>query len=87
MYWAFIGQFATYLRSSGFRFEKLFDGPRWGSVGLVHLLCMDTERALALGLEPLLTTSELADYLGLRVQAIYDMRCDGEAPNTSLCSR
>ena len=41
---------------------------------------MDTDRTLELGLEPLLTTSELADYLGVHVQAIYDLRCDGRGP-------
>ncbi|TFC97095.1 DNA-binding protein [Cryobacterium breve] len=40
---------------------------------------MDTERLFGLGLEPVLTTSELAGYLGVqvRVQAIYDLRTDG----------
>ena len=46
----------------------------------VHLSSMDTERTAALGLEPLLTTSELADYLGVNVQAIYDLRCDRRGP-------
>ncbi|GAA1750531.1 hypothetical protein GCM10009747_04850 [Agromyces humatus] len=46
----------------------------------MHLSCMDTERTAALGLEPLLTTSELADYLGVNVQAIYDLRCDRRGP-------
>ena len=46
----------------------------------VHLSCMDIERTAALGLEPLLTTSELADYLGINVQAIYDLRCDRRGP-------
>jgi excisionase family DNA binding protein len=41
---------------------------------------MDTERTAALGLEPLLTTRELADYLGVHVQAIYDLRSDGRGP-------
>jgi predicted DNA-binding transcriptional regulator AlpA len=62
------------------RRRNAFDPSRtvWGC--LAHLLCMDTERSTELGLEPLLTTSELADYLGVRVQAIYDLRCDGRGP-------
>ncbi|TFD20549.1 AlpA family transcriptional regulator [Cryobacterium sp. TMT2-23] len=42
---------------------------------------MDTERLTGLGLEPVLTTSELAEYLGLQVQAIYDLRTDGRGPS------
>lgn len=41
---------------------------------------MDTERFAGLGLEPVLTTSELAEYLGVNVQAIYDLRADGRGP-------
>ncbi|GAA1817925.1 helix-turn-helix domain-containing protein [Agromyces neolithicus] len=41
---------------------------------------MDTERFSGLGLEPILTTSELADYLGVHVQAIYDLRAAGRGP-------
>ena len=47
----------------------------WGGLG--HLLNMNSEQLAELGLERLLTTSELADYLGLRVQAIYDLRAEG----------
>ncbi len=41
---------------------------------------MDTERLAGLGLEPVLTTRELADYLGLQVRAIYDLRAAGRGP-------
>ena len=41
---------------------------------------MDTERLYGLGLEPVLTTSELAEYLGVHVQAIHDLRSDGRGP-------
>lgn len=41
---------------------------------------MDTERLSGLGLEPILTTSELAEYLGVHVQAIYDLRAAGRGP-------
>ncbi|WP_111719652.1 helix-turn-helix domain-containing protein [Homoserinimonas sp. OAct 916] len=42
---------------------------------------MDTEQLSGLGLEPALTTSELAEYLGVQVQAIYDLRTDGRGPS------
>jgi len=48
--------------------------------GLEHLSVMDTERLAGLGLEPVLTTRELADYLGVHVQAIYDLRAAGRGP-------
>ena len=48
--------------------------------GLGHLLNMNSEQLAELGLERLLTTSELTDYLGLRVQAIYDLRAEGRGP-------
>ncbi|MGI9824378.1 helix-turn-helix domain-containing protein [Agromyces sp. Marseille-Q5079] len=41
---------------------------------------MNSERLSGLGLEPMLTTSELAEYLGVHVQAIYDLRSDGRGP-------
>ena len=39
---------------------------------------MDIERLSGLALEPILTTSELAEYLGVHVQAIYDLRAAGQ---------
>ena len=51
----------------------------WDALG--YLQVMNTERLSGLGLEPVITTSELADYLGVRVQAIYDLRNDGRGPN------
>ena len=42
---------------------------------------MDIQRLSGLGLEPVLTTSELAEYLGVNVQAIYDLRTDGRGPS------
>lgn len=38
---------------------------------------MNTER---LGLEPLIGVEELADYLGVPVQRVYDWRLSGRAP-------
>ena len=45
-----------------------------------HLFVMDKQRIAGLGLEPVLTTSELAEYLGVHVQAIHDLRTDGRGP-------
>lgn len=42
---------------------------------------MDTERLFGLGLKPALTTSELAEYLGVNEQAIYDLPTDGRGPS------
>jgi excisionase family DNA binding protein len=42
---------------------------------------MDAHTFSGLGLEPMLTTSELAEYLGVRAQAIYDLRTDGRGPS------
>jgi len=42
---------------------------------------VNTERLSGLGLEPVLTTSELAEYLGVHVRAIYDLRADGRGPS------
>ena len=57
-----------------------FGSPRYVWSDLAHLGCMDIDKAVELGLDPLLTTSELADYLGVKVQAIYDLRCHGGGP-------
>ncbi|MEC5177679.1 excisionase family DNA binding protein [Cryobacterium sp. MP_M5] len=60
--------------------EKVHDPVRvsWGD--LEHLRVMNAELLSGLGLEPVLTTSELAEYLGVHVQAIYDLRTDGRGP-------
>ena len=50
-------------------------------IGLAHLWVMDTQTLSRLGLDPVLTPSELAEYLGLQPQAIYDMRTDGRGPS------
>lgn len=59
----------------------VFGPPRFIWDGLEHLGVMNTERLSGLGLEPVLTTSELAEYLGVHVQAIYDLRADGRGPS------
>ncbi len=47
------------------------------SVRLEHLPPMNTTE---LGLEPLIGVEELAEYLGVPVQTIYDWRLSGKAP-------
>lgn len=44
---------------------------------LAHLLGMSTTK---LGLEPLIGVEELAEYLGVPVQTLYDWRLPGRAP-------
>lgn len=61
--------------------EKVHDPVRVSWSDLAHLRVMTSERLLGLGLEPVLTTSELADYLGVQVRAIYDLRTDGRGPS------
>ncbi len=47
----------------------------------VHLMDMDTKDTLtACGLEPFIDIHELADYLGIPVQTIYDWRVRGLGP-------
>ncbi len=60
---------------------KVRDRARFSWVGLEHLPVMDTESLSGLGLEPVITTSELAEYLGVHVQAIYDLRTEGRGPS------
>lgn len=61
--------------------QKVHDRIRLIGGALGHLRVMDTQRLSGLGLEPVLTTSELAEYLGVNVQAIYDLRTDGRGPS------
>lgn len=49
------------------------------SVRLAHLSVMDTASAPN-GLEPMLTTSQLAAHLGVSPQAIHDLRHAGRGP-------
>lgn len=55
--------------------------PRFSWNGLAYLLGMNAERLSAIGLEPVLTTCGLAEYLGVQVQAIYDLRAHGRGPS------
>ena len=68
-------------RPSAVPIEKVHDPVRVVWDDLEHLRVMDTEKLLGLGLEPVLTTSELAEYVGVQVQAIYDLRTDGRGPS------
>lgn len=49
-------------------------------VDLEHLAVMNSEQLSGLGLEPMVTTSELAEYLRVDVQAIYDLRLHHRGP-------
>jgi len=41
---------------------------------------MKTEARAAIGLDPLLSIEDLAEYLGVPVTTIYDWRVDGKGP-------
>lgn len=57
--------------------RRWFRSLRARSAAVVHLLRMSTTK---LGLEPLIGVEELAEYLGVPVQTIYDWRLSGRAP-------
>lgn len=59
---------------------EVFDPARSIWSALEHLLFMNREQLSAAGLEPMLTTTELAAYLGVNAQAIYDLRNHGRGP-------
>lgn len=61
------------------RWPDVLEQPRsgWGTVA--HLSSMDTFDAPT-GLEPVLTTSQLAAHLGVAPQAIHDLRHLGRGP-------
>jgi excisionase family DNA binding protein len=56
------------------------DVPRGPLGRLAHLLCMNETMRTIPGLEPVLTTSELAAHLGVSVQTIHDLRHVGRGP-------
>jgi excisionase family DNA binding protein len=58
---------------------RAFDPHRVRSTRLAHLSCMD-EQSQRSGLEPVLTTSQLAAHLGVPVQTIHDLRHAGGGP-------
>ena len=51
----------------------------WVSGRLAHLVGMRDDTPTT-ALKKMLSTSELAEYLGVAPQAIYDLRCDGRGP-------
>jgi excisionase family DNA binding protein len=81
MHYPFIGRLFKNHRVYWVPVEKVHDPVRVAWSDLDHLQVMDNERLSGLGLEPVVTTSELAEYLGVHVQAIYDLRTDGRGPS------
>lgn len=53
---------------------------RLRAAGLAHLVCMETTAHPEPGLGPVLTLSQLAAQLGVSVQTLYDLRCQGRGP-------
>jgi predicted DNA-binding transcriptional regulator AlpA len=69
--------------------SSAFLGPsRGAAAGLGHLWCMTpttpnptlSQPSFQLGLDPVLTLSQLAAQLGVTVQTLYDLRCQGRGP-------
>ncbi|MHC3000584.1 hypothetical protein OB08_16195 [Microbacterium sp. HJ5] len=60
--------------------RKVLPPPRLSCVCLEHLAVTDSEQLSGLGLEPMVTASELAEYLRVDVQAIYDLRLHDRGP-------
>lgn len=56
------------------------DRPRRSLSRRSHLGCMNDLTRAVPGLEPVLTTSELAAHLGVPVQTIHDLRHSGRGP-------
>ncbi len=56
------------------------DPPRWRSARLAHLCRMNTKLEVRDLFEPILTLAELADYLHVPVQTLYDLRANGRGP-------
>lgn len=71
------------LASSGAHSDWLCASRR-PSAGLVHLRCMDTNRARITDFlhspTEVLTLSQLAHYLGVPAQTLYDLRSQGRGP-------
>lgn len=67
-------------RLSSFPSRCALDTARRTSVRLAHLMCMSALTHPVPGLEPVLTTSELAAHLGVPVQTIHDLRHCGRGP-------
>jgi len=55
-------------------------GSRPIPAGLAHLVCMETTTPSETGLGAVITLSQLATQLGVSVQTLYDLRCQGRGP-------
>jgi len=53
---------------------------RHGAARLAHLVCMKTPTHPETALGPVLTLPQLAAQLGVSVQTLYDLRCQGRGP-------
>lgn len=62
--------------------SRWLSASRAGSAGLAHLRCMDTTHTdqTSTPSPVLLTLSQLADYLGVCPQTLYDLRSQGRGP-------
>lgn len=84
---AFIHQFSADGSKIGVLRRKVLAPPRLISVRLEHLAVMNSDQLSGLGLEPMVTTSELAEYLRVEVQAIYDLRLHDRGPKVVRVGR
>lgn len=87
--WAKTGRTDAQHRHSQCRYRNRLAVPRQGSAQLEHsgstrscrlMVSMNDLSRPAIGLEPVLTTSELAAHLGVPVQTIHDLRHGGRGP-------
>ena len=60
--------------------HQVLGAPRRPLGRLAHLACMNETMHPFPGLEPVLTTSELAAHLGVPVQTLHDLRHTGRGP-------
>lgn len=71
---------STVRRLSSFPDRSALETARRPSARLAHLPCMSEPAHSIPGLEPVLTTAELAAHLGVPVQTIHDLRHCGRGP-------
>lgn len=88
MNWAKIRRAGVTYRDSRCAHRQQLDRPRHRSEQLAHsdsaglgdLMAGMNQPARVIGLEPVLTTSELAAHLGVPIQTIHDLRHSGRGP-------
>lgn len=68
------------LRIHAPRHRRALVASRRGWDRLAHPVCMDTTTPTLTGLEPVLTTSQLAAHLDVPVQTLHDLRHAGRGP-------